>query len=324
MENTVDSFSQISKPRNPWYDLGVLVFFVILGSFLAQFLGLLAVMPYFDYNISELKNAISSPAIGENAKIPMLIIQAFSSLCSFIVAPILYHIIHEKNKIQTLDIKPTLSITLSLVLFVLVIMVMPFNSKIIEWNQNWIFPDFMAGFENWAKESEQKLEILTQKLTDLHGSGEMFFGFIVFAILPAVGEELVFRGIIQKKFNAITGNIHIAIWVTGFLFSAIHMQFYGLVPRMLLGVMFGYLFYWSGNLLVPMFAHFVNNGFTIVMLFLRNEGLIDVDIESVDSIPLSAVLSSALVTSGLLFGLYWYFQHKKGKDLPKYIKMIIG
>jgi membrane protease YdiL (CAAX protease family) len=322
MENIIDSYPQISKPKNPFYDLGVLVLFVIMGMFLAQFLGLLAVLPYFDNNIEALKGAIANPGLGEKVKIPMLIIQAFSSLCAFILAPLLYHLVYEKDTLINLNLKPRISPAIILVVIVLVIMAMPFNSMVIEWNQHWVFPDFMAEFENWAQQKEKQLEDMTKNLTNLHGGGELLFGLIVFAVLPAIGEELLFRGLVQKKFKTIFNNIHIAIWVTGFIFSAIHMQFYGLVPRMLLGVMFGYLYYWSQNLIIPMIAHFVNNGFTVMMLYLRNESLIDIDIESTEGIPLNAALSSGLVVSGLLFGLYWYFQTKKGVGLPKYLKVI--
>jgi len=322
MENSEETFSQLSKSRNPMLDLGILVLFIVMGMFFAQFLGLIAVLPYFDYKIADLKEAISSPVMSASAKIPMLIIQAFASLCAFIVAPILFHLVYEKDKLQALNIKPKISIPLILTILVLVIIAMPFNSIIIEWNQHWVFPDFMSGFETWAKDKEKQLEVMTRNLTDLHGTGEFIFGLFVFAILPAIGEELVFRGIVQKKFYEASGNIHLAIWFTGFMFSAIHMQFYGLVPRMLLGVMFGYLYYWSKNLSIPMFAHFVNNGFTVLMLYLRNEGLIDIDIESTDGIPVNAALSSGLVVSVLLFGLYWYFAHKQGKPLPKYLKVV--
>lgn len=322
MQNTVDSLLEINQTRNPYKDLLILVLFVIVGMFIAQFLGLLAVLPYFDYKINLFRAAMENPTAGESIKIPMLIIQALSSLCGFILAPILFIIIYEKRNIKTLEIKPKISFPIILTVLFLVIMAMPFNSLVIEWNQNWVFPEFMSGFENWAKEKEKTLEILTKNLTNLHGVEELVFGFIVFAILPAIGEELVFRGIIQKKFNASFSNIHIAIWLTGFIFSAIHMQFYGLIPRMLLGVMFGYLFYWSNNLAIPILAHFINNGFTVLMLFLRNEGLINIDIESTEGIPIEAALTSGLLVSGLMFGLYWYFQTQKGKNLPKYLKMI--
>ena len=68
--------------------------------------------------------------------------------------------------------------------------------------------------------------------------------------------------------------IHIAIWITAFIFSAVHMQFYGFVPRMLLGALFGYMFVWTGSLWVPVLMHFVNNGIAVVVNYLiDNQGL---------------------------------------------------
>ena len=84
------------------------------------------------------------------------------------------------------------------------------------------------------------------------------------AFLPALSEELSFRGTLQQ----ILGNKHAAIWITAFLFSAIHMQFYGFVPRMLMGATFGYIFLWTGSLWVPVLMHFTNNGLAVIVYYL--------------------------------------------------------
>ena len=94
--------------------------------------------------------------------------------------------------------------------------------------------------------------------------------------------------------------MHVAIWVSAFLFSAIHLQFFGFVPRLLLGVLFGYIYYWSGNLLYPVLAHFINNGFTLVMLYLYQIGITEMDIENTESVPVMVVLVSVILTFGLL------------------------
>ncbi|MEY3450992.1 MAG: hypothetical protein RL711_817 [Bacteroidota bacterium] len=98
MENTEENLSQITKPKNPMLDLGVLLVFVMVGMFLAQFLGLIAVLPYFDYKIEAFKEAVSGEVLRADAKVPMLIIQAFSSLCAFIMAPLLFYTIYDKQK----------------------------------------------------------------------------------------------------------------------------------------------------------------------------------------------------------------------------------
>ena len=99
----------------------------------------------------------------------------------------------------------------------------------------------------------------------------------------------------------ITKNIHVAIWVGAFLFSLFHLQFYGLVPRMLLGVMFGYLYYFSGNIIYPMIAHFVNNGFTLIMLYFYQQGIVDFNIENTDVLPWPQVIFSTGITSFLCY-----------------------
>jgi membrane protease YdiL (CAAX protease family) len=96
---------------------------------------------------------------------------------------------------------------------------------------------------------------------------EFLAAIVILAIVPAIGEELLFRGILQNKIEMLSKNKHIAIWITAFIFSFIHFQFYGFVPRLLLGALFGYLYIWSGNLTIPILAHFINNGFTLLLLY---------------------------------------------------------
>lgn len=91
-----------------------------------------------------------------------------------------------------------------------------------------------------------------------------------------------------------------AIWIAAIFFSAIHLQFYGFFPRLLLGALFGYIYYWSGNLWYPIFAHFVNNGFTLVMLYLYQQKATDIDLEATDAVPWSGALIAFAVGAVLL------------------------
>ena len=140
--------------------------------------------------------------------------------------------------------------------------------------------------------------------------GEFVIGFVVVAILAGICEEFLFRGIIQTEFMRGTKNIHVAIWISAFLFSAIHTQFFGFVPRMLLGVLFGYLYHWSGNLIVPMFAHFVNNGFSVVMMYLHQIGVVDVEIDTPEAAPWPAVVGFAILTFVLLAYLKKFYESR--------------
>ena len=125
------------------------------------------------------------------------------------------------------------------------------------------------------------------------------------ALLPALGEEFIFRGILQRLLKDWLKNIHVAIFITGFLFGAMHMQFYGLLPRMILGVIFGYLFYWSGSIWVPVFAHFINNSGAIVVSWLSNIGLISQKYQDFGSTGnMVFIILSFLMTVSCLFMVY--------------------
>ena len=141
-----------------------------------------------------------------------------------------------------------------------------------------------------------------------NSTGEFLFAFLIIAILPGIGEELVFRGLLQPQLHRATGNAHIAIWISAILFSAIHMQFFGFVPRVLLGALFGYLYLWSGNLIIPMFAHFMNNGFSVLMLYLHQLGIVDIDIETTEAAPWPAVIGFSIITFGLMVYLKKLFE----------------
>jgi len=128
-------------------------------------------------------------------------------------------------------------------------------------------------------------------------------GLLVIAVIPALGEEVLFRGVLQNIFQKSFGHTqpHAAIWLAAFVFSAIHLQFYGLVPRMLLGALFGYLYVWSGNLWYPIVAHFANNSITLLAIFLYHQGATDTNIESVEAVAWWAALLSALFTGLLVY-----------------------
>jgi membrane protease YdiL (CAAX protease family) len=135
-------------------------------------------------------------------------------------------------------------------------------------------------------------------------------GVFVIALLPAIGEELVFRGMLQPELFRATGNHHAAIWISAIIFSAFHMQFFGFVPRLLLGALFGYLYVWSANLLIPMIAHFVNNGFSVLMMYLYQKGIITVDMESPEAAPWPMVIGFTIVFGFLLFYFKKYYETK--------------
>lgn len=176
---------------------------------------------------------------------------------------------------------------------------MVINSAIGEWNMNLTFPE--SSFSDWAKRSEEQLKVLTEHITNFTSPVQYLLAMLVVAIVPAIGEELLFRGLLQNFLGRALSNHHVAIWLSGFIFAAIHMQFFGVFPRMLLGVLFGYLYHWSGNLSLAMIAHFINNGFALTLLYLANLGTIEVTADQMESsAPWPAVLISGVICAFLV------------------------
>src|SRR5690606_33227532 len=104
---------------------------------------------------------------------------------------------------------------------------------------------FLENTENWMRSQEDQMKDLTKQLVMVDSIGKLMLNMLVMAVIPAIVEEYYFRGALQNILGRLFKNIHVAIWVTAIIFSAIHVQFYGFFPRMLLGLIFVYAFLWS-------------------------------------------------------------------------------
>ena len=232
--------------------------------------------------------------------IPLMITQGIAGFIGLILMPLIHIRFLEQKPLRPFFMFHEPWIILLPLIIVIGIGFQVALSPVIEWNMNFQFPEFMKGFGEWARAQEDALIGLTKVLTDFQSQQELMIGFLVIAILPGIGEELVFRGLIQNELKRGTGNAHVAIWTAAFLFSAIHMQFFGFLPRVLLGALFGYLYHWSGNLLIPMFAHFFHNGFTLLMIYLYQQGVTELDMDSEVAAPWPWVIAGLFSTFVLL------------------------
>lgn len=292
--------------QKPGLSLFFLILLTIAGLFFGNFIGALIILLTNGFS-QETLNVLQYPMEHPEAQSILLLLQAMGAIFGLLVAPAMHILLVDKMSLSDVfNTKNLFNIPMYVVFFSTLALIVA-NSAVIEWNlkldYSWISP----GFENWARTMEEEREELTEIFTKFESFGAFLVAFFVVAVIPGIGEELVFRGLIQPKLQVITKNPHIAIWLTALLFSIIHFQFYGFFPRVLLGALFGYIFYWSGNLLYPIFAHFVNNGFTLVMLFMYQQRVTDFDIESVESVPLPMVLLSLVVGVGLLIYFRRYF-----------------
>jgi membrane protease YdiL (CAAX protease family) len=150
---------------------------------------------------------------------------------------------------------------------VLAFCLFPVTSFTGEINSAMEFPDWLSGVGKWMTEHEDKANGLFDLLVPSDTFSVMLLNLFIIAVLPAFSEEMIFRGVFQRIFSDLFRSGHIAVWVTALIFSAIHLQFFGFIPRLILGLVFGYLFFWSGNLWLPVLAHFVNNAVPVIYTF---------------------------------------------------------
>ena len=201
----------------------------------------------------------------------LIVLQACVSSTSFIVAPLFYQLVWLKQPIRHLFrwsqgyLWPLL-LTLGWILVCMVI-----NTLFIQWNQALQLPPWLHHFEVWAQQLEDMLNALTRILISFPSYTAFLSGLLVVGILPAIGEELLFRGLLQPLFHQLVRNIHIAVGLSAFVFSVIHGQIHGLLPRFFLGLLFGYLYHWTQDLCFPMVAHFVNNACTLLLYFVAQQ-----------------------------------------------------
>ena len=150
---------------------------------------------------------------------------------------------------------------------VAIISIQPFVEFVGIWNSKMVLPESLGLLERWMRESEEMTAQITSEILSGMQTKNIIANFFIMALIPAIGEELIFRGCFQKVIGKWWNSAHLAIFVTAFLFSAIHLQFYGFLPRFLLGLLLGYLFYWSKNLWIPIIAHFLNNLMVLLLYY---------------------------------------------------------
>ncbi|MDR0547519.1 MAG: CPBP family intramembrane metalloprotease [Dysgonamonadaceae bacterium] len=146
-----------------------------------------------------------------------------------------------------------------------VLAVIPFLNCTYAINQQMVFPEWLSGVENWIKTMEETSNRIFETMLYVHHWWDIPVNILLVCVLAAISEELIFRGLLQNLLSRAVRNPHAAIWITAIIFSAFHLQFYGFIPRMLIGAYLGYLLYYTGSIWVSVLAHFTNNLFSTVV-----------------------------------------------------------
>ncbi len=241
-------------------------------------------------------------------------LQLLQSVATFLLPALAGAYLWSNTPMQWLHLNKKPSWQEALAAVVVMLLAIPGINLLSAWNQQMVLPEWMSGIEQWMRMQEDAAAQLTEQFLRVDTVGGLLVNIGLMALLPAVGEELTFRGVVQGMF---TRNKHVAIWATAAIFSFVHMQFYGFLPRMLMGAMFGYMLWWTGSLWVPMLMHFVNNCAAVVVAYFAYNHLEEGRAEMLDTIGtedtiLLGVFSICIVL--IMMVMYGYF-YSHGKIL---------
>ncbi|MGV6945974.1 CPBP family intramembrane glutamic endopeptidase [Sphingobacterium kyonggiense] len=298
------------KQHSPWYSLMILLGLTLGCAFVTQFLGLIGFVLVTGkadwlFNPEAATGLLESPGFLYSTLL-------ISSVGTFLLPSLILQNM-EKRQYRYF---PSNTNKIGLYLLLTLIFLVVFNPAmefISLWNQKMSFPESMKGVETWMLDKEQESSYIIEKVIVTTSPLFLFLNLIVMAIVPAIVEEFYFRGSLQGILTRMFGNIHVAIWVTAIVFSAIHLQFYGFFPRMILGLIFGYSFYWTQNIWVAVFGHFINNAaVTIIAYVLLNEGKTFKEIQTMESYSSIYYILSVLLA--IAVGYYFYQVSRKSHE----------
>ncbi|MCE2707913.1 MAG: lysostaphin resistance A-like protein [Bacteroidota bacterium] len=303
--------AEIASRKN-WVLSLVVITLITFGTLVfLQGIATLLIPVLFQVSLDDLVALIEGNYQIPNGRMALLFTQGIGSGLGFCFATWIIVVLLEKasfrwkiqwSRVSGLNLGLILAMTLGGMLF---------NGFLVYWNSHLVLPSALAPLEQWMREMETQLMELTRFLTDFQSISELLAGILVIGVLAGIGEEVFFRGVIQPKLQGYLRSPHWGIWLTAIIFSAIHVQFYGFLPRLFLGALFGYMYHYTGSLIYPILAHILNNSLTLLAVYLSNQGHLSIDMESTDTVSIPAALGGFLVLS---LGFLYFKKVNRVKD----------
>lgn len=300
----------MSNRPNPLNSLSYLSqFFIIVGmvmvsAFLFSVLAIFIIHSLYGIDAESLMQVLTNETQTDTEITALKIFQTIAAIGTFLVPAILAPIFFKENSREYLRInntKPNLWI-LSLLLIIVII---PFNSFLIGISQDLAEAISSVSLDELQKQQEKTMEILLNMKT----FPQYLFNLILIAVIPAVSEEFLFRGVGISLFKRWTGNHHIAIIIQGILFGAMHRQIENIIPLTVLGIVLGYVVWHTGSIWCGVLIHFINNGLAVTGYYLNKEGSVWEQLLA-DDFPVYLSIISLILSAGIFF-LIWKYRIKE-------------
>lgn len=269
--------------------------FTLIGSFVAS---QVYNLPIYDMQ-SLMKNT--------NA---LIIMQIFSSIGAFVLPAIIYIKLFEKKPLNFLKIdkKPDVKVVVfTIILFFLANFVLGLLVKVMYFIP---FENFDNAFIQGLLQAEKDGENTLKQFLVFESPLKFLVLFFMMAIIPAVGEELTFRGVFMNLFEKASNNIIFSIFFSAFIFSIVHMQLHNFLAILFMGIMLGSIYYLTKNLWISIIAHLFNNGLIVVASYLKSLNIISFDLTKSDELPITNYLFGTLI---FMFAFYLYSKYLLSK-----------
>jgi membrane protease YdiL (CAAX protease family) len=296
------------KRIHPGYQFLIVIGLLLLALIVGSFMGMILIG--VKYGSQTLTDILQANLTAPNVSVSLWILQFFGTTLPLLATPIMfsYFIVHEPDEyLKTNFHFPWLLIA---IVFVAMMLSNPLIEFLGNLNEKMILPKFLKGMEDWMRQSENETKKLSDAMMAMNSFSAMIFNLLFIGLLTAIVEEVLFRGCLQTIFAQWTKNKHAAVWIVAILFSAFHMEFFGFLPRMFLGVLFGYFTAWSGSVWPSIWAHFVNNGTIVVITYLASQKLVNIDVND-EHIFSNVIYAASLLTTAALLYFYHYIAVKR-------------
>jgi membrane protease YdiL (CAAX protease family) len=289
--------------------VGLMLFFAIFFGLSGLIIG----KYWLGTDLVTLSSYISDPP-DEKAKAFVYFYQFFNQLGVFFVPVFifLFFVTDNRSKYLQADKKPK-----GISVFIAVLMIysiLPFINYLTVINSELSLPHSFWKIEQWMRNSQNQADRITKMFLSVRSTGGLMLNLLIVALVPALGEELLFRGVMQPLLSRITRNIHWGVIITSLLFSAMHMQFYGFLPRFVLGLLLGYLLVFSKNLWLPVTAHFVNNASSVIIFYLHYNGYIKISMDDFGATSNTVYITGSFLITLWLFSMLY---QKEGAAMDK-------
>jgi membrane protease YdiL (CAAX protease family) len=284
------------------YRFAMLLVLMIAGAMLGYILALASIPLVFQIPFSALMQVLNIDSGLNITPAVLKYVQLMLATFVFIVPANAYSRLFSDNALVFFEFKkPRIAYLLFAAL--LWLFTLPIISFLADLNHKIALPASFASLENSFRLAEARAENATRFLLNINSLSGLLVNLLVIAVVAALAEELIFRGIIQKLLFEQSKNIHLAIWLTALVFSLFHLQFFAIIPRIVLGAALGYTYYWSRSIWVPIFFHFINNASIVLASYLYQQKVITTDPNEITFFPISVLFVAFICSIAIIY--FW-------------------